>query len=73
MKVAVDRSMCQGHNRCNAIAPDIFHLDDLGYAYTDEEEPVAPEQEEQVIRAARACPEQAIRMRRESATETEDV
>ena len=65
--------MCQGHNRCHAIAPDIFHLDELGYAYTDEEHRVAPDLEDQVIRAARACPEQAIRMRRDPKTETEDV
>ena len=32
MKVRVEPTLCQGHNRCYAIAPDLFQLDDSGYA-----------------------------------------
>ena len=32
MKVHVDSEKCQGHNRCYAIAPELFDVDDLGYA-----------------------------------------
>ena len=33
MKVQVDQSKCQGHNRCYAIAPELFDVDDLGNAF----------------------------------------
>src|SRR6478736_9680834 len=29
MRVHVDGDRCQGHNRCYAIAPDLFDVDDL--------------------------------------------
>lgn len=32
MRVTVDAERCQGHNRCHALAPSLFDLDDLGYA-----------------------------------------
>ena len=32
MKIRVDPDKCQGHNRCYAIAPDLFDVDDYGYA-----------------------------------------
>ena len=32
LKVGVDRARCQGHARCNALAPELFELDDLGNA-----------------------------------------
>ena len=30
MRVHVDPEKCQGHNRCYAIAPEFFDVDDLG-------------------------------------------
>ena len=33
MRVHVDPEKCQGHNRCYAIAPELFDVDDLGYAH----------------------------------------
>ena len=33
MRVHVDGDKCQGHNRCYAIAPELFDVDDLGYAH----------------------------------------
>ena len=32
MKIRVDPSLCQGHNRCVALAPGIFDIDDEGFA-----------------------------------------
>ncbi len=32
MRVAVDPDRCQGHNRCHALAPALFDIDDYGYA-----------------------------------------
>ena len=33
MRVHVDPEKCQGHNRCYALAPELFDVDDLGYAH----------------------------------------
>jgi ferredoxin len=30
LKVHVDAERCQGHNRCYAIAPELFEIDELG-------------------------------------------
>ena len=32
MIVRVIAEKCQGHNRCYALAPELFDVDDLGYA-----------------------------------------
>ena len=32
LKVRVDRDKCQGHNRCKALAPELFELDEYGNA-----------------------------------------
>ena len=32
LKVKVDRERCQGHARCDALAPELFALDELGNA-----------------------------------------
>jgi ferredoxin len=60
MKVRIDGERCQGHNRCIAIAPDIFQWDDLGYGVVTTEELGADEQEQAARRAAANCPESAI-------------
>ena len=33
MRVHVDPEKCQGHNRCYALAPELFDVDDLGNAH----------------------------------------
>ena len=33
MCVHVDRSKCQAHNRCHSVAPDVYELDDMGFAH----------------------------------------
>ncbi|MET0144688.1 MAG: ferredoxin [Ilumatobacteraceae bacterium] len=63
MKVRVDAERCQGHNRCYAIAPELFDVDDFGQAF------VRPELDDGAVPdglAAKArlavanCPEYAI-------------
>ena len=61
MKVQVDRDLCQGHARCNVIAPDVFHQDEEGFSYTSDAD-VPPEAEERVRKALLNCPESAIRI-----------
>ena len=59
MRVRVDHDRCEGHARCNAINPQLFELDDVGYSSVDTLE--APAGLEQDARSAVAnCPEMAI-------------
>ena len=32
IRIRVDGDKCEGHNRCKALAPDLFELDDFGSA-----------------------------------------
>ncbi|ADP80529.1 putative ferredoxin protein [Pseudofrankia inefficax] len=59
MKVAVDGAKCTGHARCQATAPEVFALDELGYAVPGERE-IAAGAEAEARRGASACPERAI-------------
>jgi ferredoxin len=60
VRVRVDAEKCQGHNRCYAIAPELFDVDDYGYA-TERNDGVVPAgMEEQARMAASNCPEYAI-------------
>lgn len=59
MKVRIDKNLCSGHAQCAANAPDVFDLDDLGYALAlDGEVPAGKEEEARA--GAAACPERAI-------------
>jgi ferredoxin len=60
MRVHVDREKCQGHNRCYAIAPELFDVDDYGNAFELNDGNVAPELEDKARNAAANCPEYAI-------------
>lgn len=60
MRARVDPDRCQGHNRCYAIAPELFDVDDLGYAHEAGDGVVPIGQVEQARLAAANCPEQAI-------------
>ena len=68
MRVHVDADKCQGHNRCYAIAPELFDVDDLGYAHELHDGVVPPELEEQARLAAANCPEFAITIDEERAS-----
>lgn len=57
--IRVDKSACAGHALCNARAPDLFTLDELGYSTADGRR-VSAEDEDRARRGARSCPERAI-------------
>ncbi|MGX7680032.1 ferredoxin [Jatrophihabitans sp. DSM 45814] len=59
MLVKVDKAKCSGHARCNAVAPQVYELDDDGYCAIDEL--TVPAGLEQAARDGAAnCPERAI-------------
>ena len=60
MKIEFDRDKCQGHNRCYMLAPDLFDVDDEGYAILRDAGTVPGELERQAQLAADNCPEVAI-------------
>ena len=60
MKVRVDPERCEGHNRCHALAPGLFELDDFGTATAAGDGAVPPELEAKARLAAANCPEFAV-------------
>jgi len=60
MKVRVDRDKCQGHNRCKALAPQLFELDQYGTASAVGDGTVPKGQEDKARLAKANCPEFAI-------------
>ena len=60
MKIQVDPTLCQGHNRCAALAPDLFDIDDSGYAAAAGDGTVPADRADVAELAADNCPEQAI-------------
>lgn len=60
MRIVIDRARCAGHARCNAVAPELFELDDEGYIASDGFD-VPAGQEKRAYNGARACPERVIR------------
>lgn len=60
MRVHVISDRCQGHNRCYALAPELFDVDDLGYATEIDDGNVPPELEDSARLAVANCPEHAI-------------
>lgn len=60
MRVHVDRSKCQGHNRCFSIAPELFELDELGYSSERNDGLVPDELLDKARQAVANCPEYAV-------------
>lgn len=60
MKIVIDRPACVGHARCQAVAAELYPLDDAGYIDTDGFD-VPQGQEGAARRGARSCPEKIIR------------
>ena len=60
MQVHLDAEKCQGHNRCYALAPEIFDVDDFGQAVLMIEGDVPADLTEKARLAAANCPEYAI-------------
>jgi len=60
MRVRVDLDRCQGHSRCYALAPEVFDVDDDGYAALLIEGDLPTHLEAPAQLAAANCPERAI-------------
>jgi ferredoxin len=60
LRVRVDPDKCQGHNRCKAIAPALFELDEYGNAHEVGDGTVPAGEEEKAYLAKSNCPEFAI-------------
>ncbi|MBA4025346.1 MAG: ferredoxin [Gordonia sp.] len=59
MKAIIELAKCSGHARCFMVDPDLFDLDESGYAAAAEVD--VPAGDENIARkAAAACPERAI-------------
>jgi ferredoxin len=64
MIVTVDRTKCCGYAMCVETAPDVYQLDDSGYACVVVDT-VPPDLVDAARRGARACPQTAIRVTEE--------
>lgn len=60
MRIHYDRDACQGHNRCYLLAPELFDVDDEGYAILLVDGEVPADLEDKARLAADNCPEYAI-------------
>ncbi|MGB1380446.1 MAG: ferredoxin [Ilumatobacteraceae bacterium] len=60
MRVTVDSDKCQGHNRCFALAPELFDVDEYGTAVVIGDGTVAADLEDKARLAVANCPEFAI-------------
>ena len=60
MRVDLDTEKCQGHNRCYALAPELFDVDDYGQAVLIGDGDVPADLEDKARLAAQNCPEYAI-------------
>ena len=60
MRVHLDAEKCQGHNRCYALAPEIFDVDDYGQAILLIDGDIPEELQDKARLAASNCPEYAI-------------
>lgn len=59
MRIRIDGSRCQGHGRCELIAPSYFLVDDSGVGRVLRDD-VDPADEGDVGEAEFCCPEHAI-------------
>jgi ferredoxin len=62
MRVEVNTDLCQGHNRCYALAPELFDVDDYGTAVVIGDGTVSPDLAAKAKLAVANCPEYAITM-----------
>ncbi|MEY2974532.1 MAG: hypothetical protein RIR49_952 [Actinomycetota bacterium] len=60
MRISVDAEKCQGHNRCFALAPELFDVDEYGTAVVIGDGEVPPELADKARLAVANCPEFAI-------------
>lgn len=61
MRIEVDRTRCTALAMCEAEAPDLFEVRDDGWLDVLDERP-PEEQREELERAVRSCPTEALRI-----------
>jgi ferredoxin len=61
MKIKVDFDLCESNALCEAMAPEVFELDDDDYLVVKTEE-TTPDNVDDVKRAVAACPRAAIKL-----------
>jgi len=59
MKIKVDFDLCESNAMCEALAPDVFELDDDDFLQLNTDE-VTDENEQRARQAVAACPRAAI-------------
>ena len=62
MRIRVDPARCQGHNRCFALAPELFDIDDYGTSTAAGNGMVSAELMDKARLAVANCPEYAIEL-----------
>ena len=67
IRVRIDSERCQGHNRCCALAPELFEADELGNARVKGDGTVPPALEAKAKLAVSNCPEHAVRLSHDNA------
>ncbi len=71
-RVRIDPGKCQGHNRCYALVPDVFDVDELGQGLVKNGGIVPPALDARVRLAAANCPEFAITIDTTGTTDASD-
>lgn len=66
MKIIIETEKCRGHSNCEAIAPDVFEIDDNFKAFVVDP---AGDSDELIVKAAKACPKLAIALEHETTGE----
>jgi len=64
-RVRIDADRCQGHNRCCAVAPELFEPDELGNARVKGDGAVPAALEAKARLAVKNCREHAVRLTNE--------
>ena len=62
MRIHLDAEKCQGHNRCYALAPELFDVDEYGQSLLLLDGDVPAELHAKARLAAANCPEYAIKI-----------
>jgi ferredoxin len=62
VRIVLESDKCQGHNRCYALAPELFDVDDYGQSVLLVDGDVPAELVEKARLAAANCPEFAIKI-----------
>ena len=60
MRLKVDNEVCQGHNRCKVLAPELVDVDDEGYAVIKGDGTVPDDLRAKAQLAVDNCPEFAL-------------